>query len=80
MKPKAILFDMDGVIVDNAQFHRKAWQSFCEQYKIAFDEKEFEINIFRKNNRETLNHYFNKELNENELVRYANQNAGMKVI
>jgi len=33
MKVKfGLILDMDGVVVDNGEFHRKAWESFCGKY------------------------------------------------
>ena len=36
-QPKAILFDLDGVIVDTAHFHYLAWKEIAEQENIYFD-------------------------------------------
>ena len=36
-QPKAILFDLDGVIVDTAHFHYLAWKSIADQEDIYFD-------------------------------------------
>ena len=30
MEPRAIVFDMDGVIIDSHPAHRKAWRLFLE--------------------------------------------------
>jgi len=35
--PKAVLFDLDGVIVDTARFHYLAWKTIAEQEGIYFD-------------------------------------------
>ncbi len=39
---KACLFDMDGVIVDTAKFHFKAWHRLADSLSIEFTEKENE--------------------------------------
>lgn len=36
--PKAWIFDLDGVIVETAHFHFKAWQRLAESLDIHFDE------------------------------------------
>ncbi|HTA16380.1 MAG TPA: beta-phosphoglucomutase [bacterium] len=36
---KAVLFDLDGVIVDTARYHYLAWKRIAEEEGIAFDEK-----------------------------------------
>jgi len=30
--PKAVIFDMDGTLINNYPFHLKAWQIICEKY------------------------------------------------
>lgn len=41
IKPQlqAVLFDLDGVIVDTAQFHYLAWKRLADREKIEFNEK-----------------------------------------
>jgi beta-phosphoglucomutase len=36
-RPKAILFDLDGVVVDTAKFHYLAWKEAADEEKIYFD-------------------------------------------
>jgi beta-phosphoglucomutase len=40
MRIKALIFDMDGVIVDNARFHYKAWRKYAARLgkEVSFDE------------------------------------------
>ena len=38
MKTKAIIFDLDGVIVDTARFHFLAWKSLADELGMEFDE------------------------------------------
>lgn len=39
MKTKAIIFDLDGVIVDTAKFHFLAWKKLADELGMFFDEK-----------------------------------------
>ncbi|MBQ7670346.1 MAG: beta-phosphoglucomutase [Clostridia bacterium] len=39
MKTKAIIFDLDGVIVDTAKFHFLAWKTLSDELGFFFDEK-----------------------------------------
>ena len=39
---RAILFDLDGVIVDTAHFHFHAWRNLAKKLAIDFDEKDNE--------------------------------------
>lgn len=42
MKIKACIFDLDGVIVDTAKFHFKAWKQLADELQIPFDEHDNE--------------------------------------
>jgi len=37
MVPQALIFDLDGVITDTAEFHYQAWQKLADELSIPFD-------------------------------------------
>ena len=37
-KPQAVIFDLDGVIVDTAKYHYQAWKNIADREGIYFDE------------------------------------------
>ena len=39
MKTKAFIFDLDGVIVDTAKFHFRAWKMLADEIGMEFDEE-----------------------------------------
>ncbi len=39
---KGYIFDMDGTIVDNMQYHYQAWKLFLQKYHIGLTDAEFE--------------------------------------
>lgn len=41
-KPKAVLFDLDGVIVDTAKFHFQAWKELANELGFTFTEADNE--------------------------------------
>ena len=41
MKPNAIIFDMDGTLVDNIIFHKNAWLKFLKKYNIEIEPESF---------------------------------------
>ncbi len=38
---KALIFDMDGVLVDNTRVHQKVFEMFCERYGTTIDDRVF---------------------------------------
>ncbi len=75
----AVIFDMDGVIVDSALAHKKAIEEFFRRHDIHFSEDDFRKKIFGKTNREWLGEFFNiksenefKKLSEEKELIYRN--------
>ena len=64
---KALIFDMDGVLVNNHAFHQKAWIEFCRRYGIDLTPEEFSTKIFGGGNRDILERVFQKKLTEEEV-------------
>jgi len=73
MKKFAVIFDLDGTIVDNAIYHKRAWGKFCAAHKIPFNEELFNIVLFGKTNQQVLPELFNKNLTPEEIKKYSRQ-------
>jgi beta-phosphoglucomutase len=43
MAMTGLIFDLDGVLVDTARYHYKAWKRLAEQYDVDFDEERNEL-------------------------------------
>ncbi len=58
MKFSAIIFDMDGVLVDNNDYHYKAFEVFCQKYKLDFTPEIYHKNITGRTNEMILQYLF----------------------
>ena len=58
---QAALFDMDGVIVDNMDFHRKAWELFFEKHDPPMALEEF-MQQFGRTNRDLFTVLFGRTI------------------
>lgn len=65
----AVIFDMDGVVVNNYHFHQKAWNQFCESHNIILD-NDFQTKVFGGTNKEHLEVFFNRKLSANEILTF----------
>lgn len=65
----AVIFDMDGVLVDNYEFHLKAWEIFLEKYEISLT-GDFRTRIFGGTNKEHFEYFFNRKLTSREIKEY----------
>lgn len=66
------IFDMDGVIVDNMEYHAKAWEEFFHRYDPPMELEEFMLQ-FGRTNRDLFQVLFDRELTEEEVVRYGEE-------
>lgn len=41
LSPKAVLFDMDGVLYDSMRFHARAWKEIADEYKLSSTTEDF---------------------------------------
>ncbi|MCG6189666.1 HAD family hydrolase [Maribellus maritimus] len=69
----AVVFDMDGVIVDNGEFHYLAWKKFCYKHQVPFSKENFRKTFFGRVNEQVLPILFNKELTKDEIQKLGNE-------
>jgi beta-phosphoglucomutase family hydrolase len=67
----SVIFDMDGVIVNNGEFHYRAWKKFCDKYQISFSEDTFKNKFFGRTNEEVLPELFGYELSGREIKSFG---------
>lgn len=53
-KPKGVIFDMDGVILDNNEWHVASWLVYAQKLGIDLKREEFPTRVFGKTNEEIL--------------------------
>lgn len=62
----AVIFDMDGVLVDSAQAHYQAWRTLAMDFGIELSEEVFRTQIFGRRNHEVLESLLRRILSNNE--------------
>lgn len=76
MIPFAVIFDMDGVIIDSNPFHKISLRQFCEKYGYQLSDQELIDKIYGRTNKEWIPNLFGT-LSHQELVRYEEEKEGM---
>jgi len=77
MKDIAVIFDMDGVIVDNSEYHTQAWHAFCDKYAGPLTEEDFRLHILGRNNRDTLCYIFKRDMTDEEINQYGEEKEAL---
>ncbi len=71
--PQAVIFDMNGVIVDDERIHQKSWRIFCADHGFQLTEDEFKQQVFGRIEKETFEYLFKRQLTEEEVAQYSDE-------
>ncbi|MBC3788117.1 HAD family hydrolase [Spirosoma utsteinense] len=75
---KAIIFDMDGVIVDTNPHHKTAWREYYERYGKTLSDDEFVEHISGKHNSHIVAHLFtDRTLTPEEVARLSHEKEAL---
>jgi HAD superfamily hydrolase (TIGR01509 family) len=69
---KAVIFDMDGVIIDSHPAHREAWRAFLQSVGRSVSEAELDFVLDGRKRSEVLSHFLG-ELSEQEIQQYGDR-------
>jgi beta-phosphoglucomutase len=76
-KYRGHIFDMDGVVVDNHQFHFKAWMEFSKKYGFSLDEKIYRENFNGKTNRDLFMMIFGENISSEQIQSWTSEKEGL---
>ncbi|MFN8342364.1 MAG: HAD family phosphatase [Cyclobacteriaceae bacterium] len=72
----AVIFDMDGVIVDSNPAHKIALQAFCKQHGHELSEQQLREKIYGRTNRDWLTNLFG-QLPDEQLRAFAEEKEAL---
>ncbi len=73
---KGVIFDMDGVVVDNHEFHFSAWMTFAKKYKFELNADIYRDKFNGKTNSDLFRMIFGK-VTEEEIRAYAEEKESL---
>jgi len=71
-KKMAVIFDMDGVIVDNSIFHFEAWVLFCSKKGLSISREDLR-QWFGSTNREILTRVYDRPVSKAEALKLGEE-------
>lgn len=74
---KAVIFDMDGTMINNMAYHKKAWQEFLKHHGITLTEDEFRHKISGKKNDQIFELVFGRKLSKEEGLQYTEEKESL---
>jgi beta-phosphoglucomutase len=67
---RALLFDMNGVVVDDMSFHERAWAALAARHGRSLTTEEFRREMSGRRSRENVVHVFGEGLSDAQLEAY----------
>jgi beta-phosphoglucomutase len=74
---KAAIFDMDGTMINNMAYHKKAWQAFLSRHDITLTEDEFRQKISGKKNDQIFTLVFGRQLSKEDELAYTEEKEAL---
>jgi beta-phosphoglucomutase family hydrolase len=68
----ALIFDLDGTLVDNSRYHQLAWCEFSRKYKNNLTAEDF-LKIFGTTNKYHLEYILKRNIDDDELYSLAEE-------
>jgi beta-phosphoglucomutase len=76
MNSFAVIFDMDGVIIDSNPFHKISLRQFCEKYGYHLSDEELISKIYGRTNKDWIANLFGA-LTKEELTNYGEEKEAL---
>ncbi|HEY1870233.1 MAG TPA: HAD family phosphatase [Chitinophagaceae bacterium] len=77
MFPEAVIFDLDGTLIDNNAYHIRAFEAFYDKIGKPFSLDEYKQHINGRVNREIFDYVFNTTLSPEKSEAYSNEKEAM---
>lgn len=76
---KAIIFDMNGVIINDERIHQESWRQYCQKHGFSLTEDEFKHQVFGRTEKEILEYLYKKEVTPEELEKDSNERVALSI-
>lgn len=70
---KAVIFDLDGTLVDNNPFHLQTWLQYVKQHGIDISEAEYKAHINGRTNEDAIQYIFGRKMSAEEITFHTRE-------
>jgi HAD superfamily hydrolase (TIGR01509 family) len=71
--PDAVIFDMDGVLIDSNPFHLQNWREFLIRKGVSFDPEKLPAQIFGERDDKALRMFLGEDLSEAQVQQWSEE-------
>ena len=74
---KAVIFDLDGTLLDNNSYHLKSWLEYLKNIGRDISEEEYNANINGRTNTDVIKYIYQREMPDEEILKYTLEKEAM---
>ena len=71
--PAAVIFDMDGVLVDSNPYHLRKWADFLDEHQIPYNPDDLPNQILGQRNDTAFRFFFGSQLSDSDILRLSEE-------
>jgi HAD superfamily hydrolase (TIGR01509 family) len=71
--PAAVIFDMDGVLVDSNPYHLRKWADFLDEHQIPYNPDDLPNQILGQRNDTAFRFFFGSQLSDGDILRLSEE-------
>lgn len=68
---KAVIFDLDGTLLDNNAYHLKSWLQYLKNIGRTISEEEYNANINGRTNKDVIRYIYKKDMPDEEILQHT---------
>lgn len=72
-KSFAVIFDMDGVLMDSNPFHKISLRLFAEKYGYQLSDEELRVKIYGRPNKDWIRRLFDQPMDDQQVAAYGEE-------
>lgn len=73
----AVIFDLDGTILDNNPYHLESWKEYLKQIGREMTDEEFNEKLNGRTNRDVVRYLYGDDLSEEEIWQHTNEKESL---
>jgi HAD superfamily hydrolase (TIGR01509 family) len=76
---EAVIFDMNGVIIDDERYHQESWKVYCQKHGFSLSEDDFVHRIFGRTEKDTFEYLYQQSLPSDLVKQYSNERVDIVI-
>lgn len=74
---KAVIFDLDGTLIDNNKYHLQTWKEYLKKIGKEISEEEYNAKVNGRTNKDVIQYIYDRQMDEEESLRYTLEKEAM---